>query len=238
MRLLNPETVIKDFPILRHHRLDESKELIKASRMRSFQPRERLWSPGDPIAGPFFMLSGMVRVYYEGDDGEQSTLTCLWPYDVPSPGLQVASEWASYGVAVAPGICCTVPGRPFFEACGSTPQMALTALTALANTYYNRMRWEAMLRIVSLKPRLMMIFARMADALGTTAPDGILLDFPLTHEIVAGLGCVQRDQAGRTLNELAEEGLIVDRPRYRWLIPDRARLGPQPITELLPTIAE
>jgi len=237
MRLLDPETVIKDFPILHVGRTEEEKELIKVARVRIFQPRERLWTAGDPVPGPTFLLSGLVRMYYEGDDSEQATVTCLWPNDVPATSLQENGEWSCQAVAVAPSICITLPSRPFFQSCGRTPQMALTALTALANTFYNRMRWEALLRLVSLKPRLMMIFARMADELGTPTPEGILLDFPLTHEIVAGLGCVQRDQAGRTLNELAEEGFIVDRPRYRWLVPDRARLGPQPIIELLPPIA-
>ena len=229
MRLLDTATAIEGYRLLGYLVPSDLQQLIHVAKVRYFNPRERLWTVGDPVPGPQLMISGLTRVYLENDQEEKTTLACLWPGDIPTASLQEHTEWGASSVAVSPVVHATLPVQFFLECCGRTPQLAYQMVVELAHVYDTRSCWEARLKTVPLKRRLLRLFGRMADELGTPTEEGILLDFPLTHQVVADLSWVKRDQAGRTLNELADEGYIVDRPRFRWLIPDRERLGPIPM---------
>ena len=84
---------------------------------------------------------------------------------------------------------------------------------------------EARLRAVTLKPRLLMLLGFLADLQGTPAQQDILLDYPLTHEVLACGTRVTRDEAGRAARALERHGYFQTRPRYRIFIPDRQRLN-------------
>ena len=235
MRILDPATTLESVQFLRSLKPADAKKLMQLARVRHAHPRDRLWSTGDPVAGPVLIVSGLARLFLEHDQGGETPFACLWTGDIPAPSLQAQKDWRVSAAAVTPVIHAIFPIEPFLEACVRTPQLGQQVLNDLATVYYNRSYWEAMLRIIPLKQRLLKLLARMADEVGTPNEEGILLDFPLTHQTVADLSWVQRDQAGRVLNELADEGYIVARPRFRWLIPDRRRLGPQPmIAPLVP----
>ena len=233
MRQLDPHHALKEVRLLRSLAEPDIQELVNVARVRSYQPRERLWIVGDPIPGVIQILSGLIHVSLDNDQGEAFTSTCYWPDAIPTPSLLKSAEWSTTAVAVAPVVWAIFPSEPFFTACARTPQLALRVLNDMCDITYRRIRWERLLRAVPLKQRLLRLFARMADELGTLTEEGIVLDFPLTHQVVADLGWVRRDQAGRTMNELADEGYIIDRHRFRWLIPDRERLGPVPMIDPL-----
>ena len=218
---------LRESPFLRSLGQPEVEELARSARVRRVPPRERLWASGDPIPGPVFIISGLVRVYHDDDPARPTTITMFWPGELVAPSILQQEEWITHAVAVAPVVQVTLNRAAFFAACARNSMLAYHLLHDLTVAFYRRYAWEWDLRLVTLTRRLLMMFGRMADELGTPTPKGILLDFPLTHEIVAGLAWVKRDHARRVLNQLAGEGLLVDCPRFRWLIPDRERLGPR-----------
>jgi len=212
-------------PFLRCVDPSEAEELIRAAKVRHYQPREQVWTEGDPIPGIIFNTSGLSRVFLEGEPEAQVTITTLWPGEVPPGSVLQRAEWASNAVAVSPVVQATIPSSAFYAACTRTPALARQVLQELLSSLYRRYAWEMDLRMVPLKRRLLMLFGRMADVVGTPTSQGILLDFPLTQQIAAHLTWVKRDHAGRILKELTEEGYLIDRPCFRWLVPDRQRPG-------------
>jgi CRP-like cAMP-binding protein len=82
-----------------------------------------------------------------------------------------------------------------------------------------------------LEERMWLLFWELADRFGTVGPDGVHLDLPLTHELLAHLAAARRPSVSSALGRLAERG-IVRRTRAGWLItgppPARARTPPPP----------
>lgn len=223
-----------DFPELRERLLSapvlcrfdrsEAEDLVRSARLRAFRPREYLWVAGDPIPGACFIASGVVRAYMDGPSSWRATYCLLWPREMPAASILQGREWISHAVAVSPVVLATMPFEPFHAACLRTPQQARQVLDDVLDRAGFRYAWEMHLRRLPLRRRLHKLFRRIARTVGTPTPEGILLDFPLTHQIAADLAWVKRDHAGRVLNEIAQDGLIIARPRFRWLIPDTERL--------------
>ena len=221
----DPLVALAAAPFLRSLGSLEMEKLVATARIRRYRPREVVWTEGDPIPGIIFNTYGLTRIFLDGDPDQQTTITTLWPGEVPPGSIVQRAEWVSQAVAVSPVVMASIPAQAFYAACSQTPVLAHHMLEDVAASFYRRYSWEMRLRLRPLKRRLLMLFARMADEVGTPTSEGILLDFPLTHQIAAHLTWVKRDHAGRILKELADEGFFVDYPAFRWLIPDRQRLG-------------
>ena len=229
MPQLDPLAALSSISCLRPLSPSTLEEMATATRLRSFQPREQLWAAGDPIPGIFFPLSGLVRVYHDENPAQSTPVVTTWPGEIIVMNSQTHHEWTTYGVAVTSVTQVTVPFQAFADACRQNASQTHQVLNALVSDYSRRISWETDLRLVPLTQRLLLLFARMAAELGTPTAAGILLDFPLTCEIVAALTWVKRDHTGRMLNDLVHEGYLVKQPRFRWLIPDCKRLGELPL---------
>jgi CRP-like cAMP-binding protein len=234
MRHLDPLQALSGIPCLRSFPPQALEAIAESARLRAFRPRERMWAPGDPLPGTYLVVSGLVWAYLDATHTGDSLVSTLWSGDLLEPYPGKLREWATYGVAVSPVVQAALPPDAFHAVSAHDPTLARRILSDLAYRWHRQNHWDVDLRLVSLKQRLLLLFRRMADELGTATQEGVLLDFPLTYEIVAGLACVKRDHAGRKLQELTREGYLTKRPRFRWLVPDPDRLG-QPIC--LPPVA-
>jgi CRP/FNR family transcriptional regulator, cyclic AMP receptor protein len=75
-----------------------------------------------------------------------------------------------------------------------------------------------------LDMRLRMILWKLADRFGIVTPQGVELQLPLTHEVLAYLAAARRPSVSFTIGRLAEEGHLIQ-DRRRWVL-----LGEPPVT--------
>jgi CRP/FNR family transcriptional regulator, cyclic AMP receptor protein len=66
--------------------------------------------------------------------------------------------------------------------------------------------------------RLLLLFWLLAERWGVVTPEGITIELPLTHEVLAMLTGVRRPTATIAINRLADEGLLIRPARHRWLL--------------------
>ena len=68
-----------------------------------------------------------------------------------------------------------------------------------------------------LDDRLWLFFWEMADRWGRVTPEGVRLELPLTHEVIADLVGAQRPSTSTALGRLGREGRVT-RQQNRWLL--------------------
>jgi CRP-like cAMP-binding protein len=74
----------------------------------------------------------------------------------------------------------------------------------------------AMLHLPRVEDRLTALFADLAERFGQMTADGILVDLPLTHEIIGGLVASRRPTVTIALQQLASNGMIARVEGDRW----------------------
>lgn len=74
----------------------------------------------------------------------------------------------------------------------------------------------AMLHLPRIEDRLIALFADLAERFGKMSPDGVLIDLPLTHELIGGLVAGRRPTVTLALQTLAASGLIERLDGGRW----------------------
>jgi CRP-like cAMP-binding protein len=95
-------------------------------------------------------------------------------------------------------------------------------VAALLGRVLHRSRSLTMHLAISQMPRvdrrIMIVLWNLAERWGRVTPDGVLLELPLTHEMLSWLVAARRQAVTAALNRLIEEGAL-DRPGPgRWLL--------------------
>lgn len=94
-----------------------------------------------------------------------------------------------------------------------------------------RARYLAMTHTVTHMPgiedRLVLIFWLLAERWGKVNPDGVRIDLPLTHEVLAMIIGARRPSVTVGLSHLASEGILERVSRHEWQLTRKAidRLG-------------
>ncbi|HEX5192294.1 MAG TPA: helix-turn-helix domain-containing protein [Solirubrobacteraceae bacterium] len=70
--------------------------------------------------------------------------------------------------------------------------------------------------------RLLLMFWLLANRWGTVTTDGVRLELPLTHEVLAMLVGNQRPTITLALHKLAEQGLLIRHSSADWLLTSKA----------------
>ena len=73
------------------------------------------------------------------------------------------------------------------------------------------------------RPRLIHLLLKLADNLGESETDDVLIRVPVTHETQASMIGASRVRVTSTLNQLQREGLLGKRGRLMVVRPDRPR---------------
>jgi CRP/FNR family transcriptional regulator, cyclic AMP receptor protein len=75
-----------------------------------------------------------------------------------------------------------------------------------------------------LDDRLTMLLWKLAERFGVVTPEGVELQLPLTHEVLAHLAAARRPSVSATIGKLTDEG-VLRQDRRRWLL-----LGEPPVS--------
>jgi len=67
-------------------------------------------------------------------------------------------------------------------------------------------------------PAAILVLWHFADRWGTVTPDGVRLDFRLTHDLLAAVVGARRPSVSLAVRQLTAAGRLHSRPRSRWLL--------------------
>ena len=224
MRQEDPRAALAHSAIVARLPEEIREEFVGKCRVRVYASRERIAAIGDPVIGPTWYERGLFKVYAQDEQGEEVAAGWYWGGDIALTGCLAQQEWQAELTAVAPTAVVAIPEQTFEQFCDHSVSLCLAWLALVAEQLRTRHRREAILHSLTLRPRLLSLLGMTADHLGTATPEGILLDFPITHASLACGSWASPDEVGRAMRDLERRGYLRSLPRHRLLIPDRARL--------------
>lgn len=180
------------------------------------------WGPPDGGGEALGLLVVDGLVLREVDVGRSVAAELLGPPDLIRP-------WDSDGGLGAADVRWTLLGEvrfaildeAFVRRAGAWPGL----LAGLAARGISRAQTLAVSQAIGnlkrIDQRLLMLFWQLAERWGRVAREQILIDLPLTHEILSRLVGARRPSVTTALGILREQGLVVRRPDGVWAL-DRA----------------
>jgi CRP-like cAMP-binding protein len=140
---------------------------------------------------------------------------------VVQPWLRIGPDHsvaADVGWMVAQSLDVGVLDRSFLNVAQPWPEIT----AAVSRRLMQRTHWLAFhLAVCALRridDRLKLVLWHFADRWGTVRPEGVMLDLPLTHELLAAVIGARRPSVSAAVSRLIDEDLIRPQPRSRWLL--------------------
>jgi hypothetical protein len=95
----------------------------------------------------------------------------------------------------------------------------------LARTLQQKQERIGTFGITRHRDRVRRVFLQLAQSYGKVAPDGIRIDFPVSHLVLAEMVGSSRETVTRAVDELQRDGFVARRGhRYRLLVPPESLL--------------
>jgi CRP/FNR family transcriptional regulator, cyclic AMP receptor protein len=157
--------------------------------------------------------------------GDHTSAELLGPGDVLQPWLRIGPDHSvavEVGWEVIQAAQVAVLDRAFCARASRWPEIT----AAISRRLLQRSHWLAFhLAVCNLRrvdDRLLLVFWHFADRWGTVTPEGVLLDVPLTHKLLAAVVSARRSSVSVAVGRLTDQGRVRPRPRSRWLLLGRA----------------
>lgn len=181
---------------------------------RKVAARTVLFHSGQPNTGLYQMLSGVVALSQEDEDGNAPLVHMVRPHDFFGHRSLVAEEpHATTATALTDCVIWHVPMRVIASAYNDDPRLQIILHRDLAQTL--RTAWEHRGRVgrLSLGEKLMVFFHELADVVGQREKDGALsLVLPMSYQDIALLLGHSPETVSRALSQLsAAKRLSYDR---------------------------
>ncbi|MGI8505253.1 MAG: Crp/Fnr family transcriptional regulator [Solirubrobacteraceae bacterium] len=182
------------------------------------------WAVGpddfDPVANlGLLLIDGLLARHVTVADHIGAEL--LGPGDVLQPWLRIGPEPSvatEVDWEVVEPVRMAVLDRAFCARVTRWPEI----LAAISRRSMLRSHWLAFhLAVCQLRrvdERLLLVLWHFADRWGTVTPDGVRLDFRLTHDLLAAVVGARRPAVSLAARRLTDEGKLRSRPRSRWLL--------------------
>jgi CRP/FNR family transcriptional regulator, cyclic AMP receptor protein len=112
--------------------------------------------------------------------------------------------------------------RSFAVRVARWPGIAAKLLQRAAGRARNLALIQAVTHLPRTHARLLLLFWLLAERWGKVGPEGVLIQLPLTHQVLAMLVGSHRPTVTIALQKLAREGLLIRQSSSRWLLTNLA----------------
>lgn len=171
---------------------------------------QALFLQGDPADEMFLVKGGRVKLSKVLEDGTELTLDIRKAGDFV--GENMFSEEGQYPVSaycLEDTLTCGFSRNQFEELILQHPKVGLQIIKTLSE----RISWLTMrvgsLAVTNIEDRLYRVLTTVAKEHGTSTPQGIVIQFPLTHEDLGFLTGAHRVSITRAMKALKKAGKII-----------------------------
>jgi CRP/FNR family cyclic AMP-dependent transcriptional regulator len=155
----------------------------------------------------------------------RSALELLGPGDLLAPPLTAARQAESPAVSryMAHGLASVaVLDDRFRRAARRWPGLFDCLHECLGRQTHRASRHLAILHLPRVEDRIVALFADLAERFGRMTPNGIVIDLPLTHQLIGDLVASRRPTVTIALQTLAANGVVQRLDDGRWHLAARA----------------
>ncbi len=193
----------------------EMQALIGAAVRKVYAPGQAIFVQADPTDRMFLIKAGRVRLSKLLEDGTGFTLDIRKAGDFL--GENMLGEEAVYPVTawcMEETLTCGFTKERFEKLVLEHPRIGLQVMRNLAKRISSLSNRIESMSLTHLGERLYQVLHNMALEHGVRSRDGLLIEFPLTHEDLAFLVGAHRVSVTRALKELRRTGSVVQQKRY------------------------
>ena len=172
-----------------------------------------------PKAYDFVVAEGLVLK--ETNFNGRAALELLGPGDVIAPPLtalrQLESRAVSRYIAHGPASLAVIDER-FRQAARRWPGLSDLLLDRMGRQTHRASMHLATLHQTRVEERIMSLFIDLGERLGRMTPDGVIVDIPLTHELIGRLVGAQRPTVSLALTGLGSSGALARLDNHDWRV--------------------
>jgi CRP/FNR family transcriptional regulator, global nitrogen regulator len=188
---------------------------------RRFEPKDTIFTPGDPDDQLYFLLSGAVRLYKIYGDYKEATTALLKDSGVFGKLNLVEGRWQDvFAEAVTEARVASVQKAALERVIKSDPEFALRLFSSLSERLRQSDEVIESLLHREVSTRLATLLVNLGDRFG----EDDLIDVRLTHQDLANMIASTREAVSKVMSELQRDGVIETRNR-RVAILDRDALS-------------
>ena len=188
---------------------------------RRFEPKDTIFTPGDPDDQLYFLLSGAVRLYKIYGDYKEATTALLKDSGVFGKLNLVEGRWQDvFAEAVTEARVASIQKATLERVIKSDPEFALRLFSSLSE----RLRQSDAVIESLLHREVSTRLATLLVNLGERFGEDDLIDVRLTHQDLANMIASTREAVSKVMSELQRDGVIETRNR-RIAILDRGALS-------------
>ncbi|HEX7291448.1 MAG TPA: Crp/Fnr family transcriptional regulator [Conexibacter sp.] len=101
---------------------------------------------------------------------------------------------------------------------GRWPELVSAVVARAVRRSFELATNQATSHLTRVDARLELLFWGLADRWGRVSPDGVVLELPLTHQVLGRLVGAQRPSVTTALSDLARRGLVERREDGAWIL--------------------
>lgn len=193
-------------------------------RERNYPAGAVIFSEGAPATSLFFVAHGKVKLLRYGVEGNEVVLDMLTTGTLFG-GAAVVGQRHYLESAIAQTPCCTltISGEGFAALLKEYPSVALKVLHSVADKLDDARETIRQLALVPSESRIALTLLRLAERVGESAAEGILIQAPLSQQDLAAMVGTTQETVSRTMASFRRRGLI-DSGRQWVLIRDKIAL--------------
>ena len=188
--------------------------LVASAVRKVYGPGEAVFVQADPTDQMFLIKAGRVRLSKLLEDGAEFTLDIRKAGDFL--GENMLGEEASYPVTawcMEETLTCGFTKERFEKLVLDHPRIGLQVMRNLSKRISSLSNRIESMSLTHLGERLYQVLRNMALEHGVKGKDGLVIQFPLTHEDLAFLVGAHRVSVTRALKELKKTGSVVQQKK-------------------------
>ncbi|OPY58434.1 MAG: Global nitrogen regulator [Syntrophorhabdaceae bacterium PtaU1.Bin034] len=201
--------------------LAELLAMVEAAMKKVYAPGEAIFVQADPTDRMFLIKAGRVKLSKLQEDGTEFTLDIRKAGDFL--GENMLGEETAYPVTAScmeETLICGFTKEKFEGLVLDHPRIGLQVMRNLSKRILSLANRIESMSLTRLGERLYQVLRNIALEHGVKSRDGLMIQFPLTHEDLAFLVGAHRVSVTKALKELKRTGSIVQQKR-RLVVRDR-----------------
>ena len=183
-----PPSAIAGIPLFRRVSPEDRERIAAVAQIRSYDKGDRVFDEGDPSDFFYVVVSGRVKVFKHGPNGNDVILEI---FSAGGPlGAVAAYESRPYpasAAAIEPATCLLIPRQAFFTLLEQHPTLVRGLLGSLSLRLVELTTRMAELTGGRIENRFARLFLKLADQLGKPDRGGIFIGLPLSRQELADM---------------------------------------------------
>ncbi|HET7271218.1 MAG TPA: Crp/Fnr family transcriptional regulator [Rubrobacter sp.] len=181
---------------------------------RRFDPKDTIFTPGDPDDQLYFLLSGTVRLYKIYGEYKEATTALLRDGGVFGKLNLVEGRWQDvFAEALTEARVASIQKASIERVIKSDPGFALKLFSSFSERLRQSDEVIESLLHREVSTRLATLLINLGERFGENNGAGVVIDVRLTHQDLANMIASTREAVSKVMSELQREGVIESRNR-------------------------